>query len=64
MQKQCSEQQMNQCAVFIDLMEVFDMVSWEALWITLSKLGGPQKFTTMVKFFHNNMKGQVLSNRN
>ena len=61
-QEKCSEQQMDLYAVFIDLTKAFDTVNREALWSVLLKLGCPRKFTTLIRLFHDNMTGQVLSN--
>ena len=61
-QEKCSEQQMDLYAVFIDLRKAFDTVNREALWSVLLKLGCPRKFTTLIRLFHDNMTGQVLSN--
>ena len=61
-QEKCSEQQMDLHAVFIDLTKAFDTVNREALWSVLLKLGCPRKFTTLIRLFHDNMTGQVLSN--
>ena len=49
-------------AVFIDLTKAFDTVNREALWSVLLELGCPRKFTTLIRLFHDNMTGQVLSN--
>ena len=62
-QEKCIEQQMDLYAVFIGLTKAFDTVNREALWLILNKLGCPRKFSTLVRLFHDNMKGQVLSNR-
>ncbi|XP_071504641.1 uncharacterized protein [Diadema antillarum] len=56
------EQNMSLYAVFIDLTKAFDSVNGEALWTILRKLGCPAKFTTLIRLFHENMTGQVLSN--
>ena len=37
------------------------MVNREALWVILSKLGCPTKFVNLIRQFHNDMTGQVLS---
>ena len=47
-------------AVFIDLTKAFDMVNREALWVILSKLGCPRKFTHIICLFHDGMVGLVL----
>ena len=47
--------------VFIDLTKAFDTVSREGLWSILSKLGCPRKFVKMIRLFHDDMNGLVLS---
>ena len=42
----------------------FDMVNWEALWIILTKLGFPRKFTQIIHLFHDGMTGSVLAGTN
>ena len=61
-QEKCIEQQMDFYAVFIDLTKAFDTVNREALWIILMKLGCPKRFTNLIRLFHDDMTGQVLSN--
>ena len=51
---------MDLVAVFIDLTKAFDTVNREALWVILSKLGLP-KFVNLIRQFHDDMTGQVLS---
>ena len=63
-QEKSTEQQMDLYTLFIDLNKAFDTFNREALWIILNKLGFPRKFTTLVRLFHVNMKGQVLCNGN
>ena len=46
---------------FIDLTKAFDTVNREALWVILSKLGCPTKFVNLIRQFHDDMTGQVLS---
>ena len=60
-QEKCHEQNMNFYSVFIDLTKAFDTVNREALWIILRKLGCPAKFTTLIRLFHDDMTGEVLS---
>ena len=48
-------------AVFIDMSKAFETVNRKALWVILNKLRCPRKFTTLVRLFHDNMKGQVFS---
>ena len=60
-QEKCLEQNMNLYSVFIDLTKAFDTVNREALWTILRKLGCPAKFTTLIRLFHDDMTGEVLS---
>lgn len=60
-QEKCIEQNMDLYAVFIDLTKAFDTVNREALWVILSKFGCPDKFVNLIRQFHDNMTGQVLS---
>ena len=48
-------------AVFIDLTKAFDMVNRQALWVILSKMGCPTKVVNLIRQFHDDMTGQVLS---
>ncbi|KAL6475004.1 hypothetical protein MHYP_G00160440 [Metynnis hypsauchen] len=60
-QEKCKEQNKDLYAVFIDLTKAFDTVNREALWMILQRLGCPRKFVQMIRQFHNNMTGAVLS---
>ena len=51
-------------AVFIDLTKAFDTGHTDALWIIKKKMGYPKKFTTLIQLFHDNMTGEVLSEKN
>ena len=48
-------------AVSIDLTKVFDTVNREALWMILSKLSCLTKFVILIRHFHDDMTGQLLS---
>jgi len=61
MQEKCLEQNLNLYTVFIDLTKAFDTVNRDALWVILSKLGCPAKFTKLIQLFHVDMTGEVLS---
>ena len=52
---------MSLLAVFVDLTKAFDAVNREALRVILSKLGCPTKFVNLIRQFHDDMTGQVLS---
>ena len=45
----------------IDLTKAFDTVNREALWVILSKLGCPTKFVNLIRQFHEDVTGQVVS---
>ena len=52
---------MDLVAVFIDLTMAFETVNREALWVILSKLGCRTKFVNLIRQFHDDMTGQILS---
>ena len=56
LQEKCREQRVGLYQVFIDLTKAFDTVNRSALWKILSKLGCPDKFTNILKSFHDDMK--------
>ncbi|KAL8611454.1 hypothetical protein ACOMHN_014509 [Nucella lapillus] len=60
-QEKCKEQNLDLYAVLIDLTKAFDTINREALWKILQKFGCPDKFTNMIRLFHDNMTGLVLS---
>ena len=60
-QEKCREQNKDLYAVFIDLTKAFDTVNREALWVILQRLGCPRKFVHLIRQFHDNMTGAVLS---
>ena len=45
---------------FIDLNKAFDLVSRDGLFMILAKIGCPPTLLSIVKSFHDNMKGTVL----
>ena len=49
--------------VFIDLTKAFDSVNRQGLWLTLHKIGCPDKFINIIRSFHEGMKGQVNESR-
>ena len=61
-QEKCLEQNLDLYSVFIDLTKAFDTVSREALWDVLARYGCPPKFIQIIRLFHADMTGQVLSN--
>ena len=60
-QEKCLEQNLDLYSVFIDLTKAFDTVKREALWDILARFGCPPKFIQIVRLFHVDMTGQVLS---
>ena len=44
-----------------NLTKAFDTVNREALWVILSRLGCPRKFTNIIRLFHDGMVGTVLA---
>jgi len=60
-QEKCREQNKDLYAIFIDLTKAFDTVNREALWVILQRLGCPRKFVHLIRQFHDNMTGAVLS---
>ena len=62
-QEKCIEQNMDLVAVFIDRTKAVDTVNRETLWVILSKLGCLTKFVNLIRQFHDDKTGQVLSDR-
>ena len=61
-QEKCLEQNLDLYSVFIDLTKAFDTVNREALCDVLARYCCPSKFIQIIRLFHNDMTGQVLSN--
>ena len=59
--QKCIQQNMDLVVVFIGLTKSFNTVNREALWVILSKLGCPTKVVNLIRQFHDDMTGQVLS---
>ena len=60
LQEKCTEQGKPLYAAFIDLTKAFDLVSRDGLFKILAKIGCPPTLLSIVKSFHDNMKGTVL----
>ena len=58
----CREQGKPLDVAFIDLTKAFDLVSRDGLFKILAKIGCPPTLLSIVKSFHDNMKGTVLYN--
>ena len=48
--------------MFIDLTKAFDTINRDALWDVLARYGCPPKFIQIIRLFHVDITGQVLSN--
>ena len=60
MQEKCREQGKPLYVAFIDLTKAFNMVSRNCLFKILATIGCPPTLLSIVKSFHDNMKGIVL----
>ena len=60
LQEKCREQGKPPYIAFIDLINVFDLVSRDGLFKILAKIGCPPTLLSIVKSFHDDMKGTVL----
>ena len=59
LQEKCREQKIPLYLAFVDLTKAFDTVSREGLYVALAKIGCPLKLLSLVRSFHQNMKGTV-----
>ena len=62
LQEKCQEQHSDLLMTFVDLTKAFDTVSREGLWKIMKKFGCPDKFTSIVRQFHEGMMAKVLDN--
>ena len=60
LQEKCREQGKPLYVAFIDLTKAFDLVSRDGLFKILAKICCPPTLLSIMKFFHDNMKGTVL----
>ena len=60
LQEKCREQRMNLCMAFVDLSKAFDTVNRAMLWEIMRRSGCPNKFTNIVRAFHNEMSASVV----
>ena len=60
LQEKCREQRQPLYIAFIDLTKAFDLVSREGLFSILPKIGCPPQLLSIIKSFHNDMKGNVI----
>lgn len=59
LQEKAREQNMPLYVAFIDLTKAFDTVSREGLYMALLKIGCPPKLLSLIKSYHQGMKGTV-----
>ena len=59
LQEKCQEQNVDLYMTFVDLTKVFDTVSHEGLWKTMTKFGCPAKFIAMVWQFYDGVLARV-----
>ena len=62
LQEKCREQGRSHYVAFIDQTKAFDLVSRDGLFKILDKIGCPPTLLSIVKSFHDNMKGTFLYN--
>ena len=60
MQEKCREQGKPLYLAFIDLTKAFDLVSRDGHFKILAKISFPPTLLSIMKSFHDNMKGTVL----
>ena len=60
LQEKCREQRQPLFIAFIDLTKAFNLVSRDGLFKILPKIGCPPKLLSIIKSFHDDMKGTVI----
>ena len=60
LQEKCREQRQPLFVAFIDLTKAFDLVSRDGLFKILPKIGCPPKLLSIIRSFHEDMKGTVV----
>ena len=60
LQEKCREQRQPLFVAFIDLTKAFDLVSREGLFKILSRIGCPPRLLSIIRSFHDDMKGTVV----
>ena len=60
LQEKCREQTQPLFIAFIDLIKAFDLVSRDGLFQILPKIGCPPKLISIIRSFHEVMKGTVV----
>ena len=59
LQEKCREQNVPLYLAFVDLTKAFDTVSREGLYLALARIGCPPKLLSLVRSFHQNVRGTV-----
>ncbi|KAL8591855.1 hypothetical protein ACOMHN_044351 [Nucella lapillus] len=60
LQEKCREQRQPLFVTFIDLTKAFDLVSRDGLFKILPKIGCPPRLLSIIRSFHEDMKGTVV----
>ncbi|XP_050707960.1 uncharacterized protein LOC126993145 [Eriocheir sinensis] len=60
LQEKCREQRQPLFIAFIDLTKAFDLVSRDGLFKILPKIGCPPRLLSIIRSFHDDMKGTVV----
>ena len=60
LQEKCREQRQPLLVAFIDLTKAFDLVSRDGLFKILLKIGCPPRLLSIIRSFHEDMKGTVV----
>ena len=60
LQEKCREQRQPLFVAFIDLTKAFDLVSRDGLFKILPKIGCPPRILSIIRSFHEDMKGTVV----
>ena len=60
LQEKCREQRQSLFIAFIDLTKAFDLVSRDGLFKILPKIGCPPRLLSIIRSFHEDMKGTVV----
>ena len=60
LQEKCREQRQPFFTAFIDLTMAFDLVSRDGLFKILAKIGRPPRLLSIIRSFHEGMKGTVV----
>ena len=59
LQEKCREQRVDLCMAFINLSKAFGTVNRDMLWEVMKRMGCTNKFTNIVRAFHNQMSATV-----